>query len=219
MNMSAVEVQIAGFGGQGVILAGMTIGRGLTLYEDYNVSLTQSFGPEARGSACSAQLIVSREPILYPYVTQPHILVAMSQEAFRKFSPHLQESGLLLIEEELVRPGNPRPGIRLYGVPATRLAEELGRKLILNMVMVGFFSAVTGLLRPESARGAVAESVPHGTETLNQAAFDKGYAHGMAQLEAVPEKERRRIELAEVSTGSAQPDASAGRKGTDKLSS
>jgi 2-oxoglutarate ferredoxin oxidoreductase subunit gamma len=58
--MAAVEIQIGGFGGQGVILAGMTIGRGLVLYENRHVSLTQSFGPEARGSACSAQLIVSR---------------------------------------------------------------------------------------------------------------------------------------------------------------
>jgi len=181
-NMSAVEMQIAGFGGQGVILAGMTIGRGLTLYDGYHVSLTQSFGPEARGSACSAQLIVSREPVLYPYLSQPHILVAMSQESYRKFSPNVRPGGLLLIEEDLVRPGALDPGVRLHGVPATRLAEELGRKMILNMVMVGFFTAITGLLRPESARRAVAESVPHGTEALNQAAFDKGYNYGMAQL-------------------------------------
>ncbi|HKZ52605.1 MAG TPA: 2-oxoacid:acceptor oxidoreductase family protein [Candidatus Acidoferrales bacterium] len=184
--MSAVEMQIAGFGGQGVILAGMTIGRGLTLYDGYHVSLTQSFGPEARGSACSAQLIVSREPVLYPYLSQPHILVAMSQEGYRKFSPNVRPGGLLLIEEDLVRPGALDPGVRLHGVPATRLAEELGRKMILNMVMVGFFTAITGLLRPESARRAVAESVPHGTEALNQAAFDKGYNYGMAQLAEGP---------------------------------
>jgi len=179
-------MQIAGFGGQGVILAGMTIGRGLTLYDGYHVSLTQSFGPEARGSACSAQLIVSREPVLYPYLSQPHILVAMSQEGYRKFSPNVRPGGLLLIEEDLVRPGALDPGVRLHGVPATRLAEELGRKMILNMVMVGFFTAITGLLRPESARRAVAESVPHGTEALNQAAFDKGYNYGMAQLAEGP---------------------------------
>ncbi len=194
-NMSAVELQIAGFGGQGVILAGMTIGRALTLYDGYHVSLTQSFGPEARGSACSAQLIVSRQPVLYPYLTQPHILVAMSQEAYRKFTPHLRPGGLLLIEEDLVRPDALDPAVRLHRVPATRLAEELGRKLVLNMVMVGFFTAITGLLRPESARRAVAESVPRGTESLNQAAFDKGYAYGMAQLAEGPGKE---VSLAET---------------------
>jgi len=180
--MSAVEIQIGGFGGQGVILAGMTIGRGLVLYEDRHVSLTQSFGPEARGSACSVQLVVSSESILYPYLDRPHILVTMSQEAYRRFTPNVREGGTLLIEEDLVQPDDLRPDIRLYRLPATRLAEELGRKLVLNMVMVGFFAAVTGLLTRESARRAVADSVPRGTETLNQAAFDKGYAYGIQQL-------------------------------------
>jgi 2-oxoglutarate ferredoxin oxidoreductase subunit gamma len=180
--MSAVEIQIAGLGGQGVILAGMTIGRGLVLYEDFHVSLTQSFGPEARGSACAVQLVVSRQPVLYPYLAQPHVLVTLSQEAYRRFAPCLRKGGTLLIEDDLVRAGELGHDIRLYQVPATRLAEELGRRMVLNMVMVGFFTAVTGLLRPESARRAVAESVPHGTEALNLAAFDKGYACGTEQL-------------------------------------
>src|SRR3972149_8899943 len=104
--MSAVELQFGVFGGQGVILAGMIIGRGLVLYEGYNVSLTQSFGPEARGSACSVQLVVSRDPIFYPYITRPSMLVTLSQEAFRKFVPQLREGGILLVEEDLVRPEN-----------------------------------------------------------------------------------------------------------------
>lgn len=184
--MSAVELQIGGLGGQGVILAGLTLGRGLVLHENYHVSLTQSFGPEARGSACSVQLIVSREPVLYPYLTRPHLLVTMSQEAHRRFAPQLRQGGTLLIEEDLVQPGDLRPDVHFYRVPATRLAEELGRKIVLNMVMVGFLTAVTRLLRRESARRAVAESVPHGTEALNLAAFDKGYTYGMVQLSGVP---------------------------------
>ncbi|MBI4462629.1 MAG: 2-oxoacid:acceptor oxidoreductase family protein [Acidobacteria bacterium] len=182
--MSAVEIQIGGFGGQGVILAGLTLGRGLALYDDFHVSLTQSFGPEARGSACSVQLIVSREPVLYPYLSQPHILATLSQEAYRRFAPHLRPNGLLLIEEDLVRPEDVAAEVRFYRVPATRLAEELGRKIVLNMILVGFFTAITGLLRQESARRAVAESVPSGTEALNLAAFDKGFAYGSVQLAA-----------------------------------
>ena len=183
--MSAVEIQIGGFGGQGVILAGMTIGRGLALYENYHVSLTQSFGPEARGSACSVQLIVSREPILYPYLSHPDILVTLSQEAYRKFTPGLREGGMLLMDEDLVRPDGVRGDVQLYRVPATRIAEELGRRMVLNMVVVGFFAGVTGLLTAEAARRAVAESVPHGTQALNLAAFDKGYACGLNLLAAV----------------------------------
>jgi len=188
--MSAVEIQIGGFGGQGVVLAGMAIGRGLVLYENYHVSLTQSFGPEARGGACSVQLVVSETPVLYPYLSNPHVLVTMSQEAYHKFSPGLREGGTLLLEEDLVQPTTSdeqlQKRFRVHRVPATRLAEELGRKLVQNIVMVGFFVAITGLLRPESARRAVQELVPPGTEALNLAAFDKGYAYGIAQLERVP---------------------------------
>jgi len=183
--MSALELQLAGLGGQGVILAGMTLGRGLALYENYHVSLTQSFGPEARGSACSVQLVVSPEPVHYPYVDRPNILAALSQEAYLRFAPRLREDGILLLEEDLVRPaaaGELRPDLRVYRVPATRLAEELGRKMVLNLVVVGFFTAITGLLRVDSARRAVAESVPRGTDALNLAAFDKGYQYGLAQL-------------------------------------
>jgi 2-oxoglutarate ferredoxin oxidoreductase subunit gamma len=190
--MSAIEIQIAGFGGQGVVLAGMTIGRGLALYEDYHVSLTQSFGPEARGSACSVQLMVSPEPVLYPYLINPHILVTMSQEAYRKFAPRLRPGGTLIIEEGLVRPDEifraPCSGgetrVQIHRVPAMRLAQELGRKMVLNMVLVGFFTAVTSLLSPEAARKAVAESVPKGTEALNLAAFEKGFSFGLTQAES-----------------------------------
>jgi 2-oxoglutarate ferredoxin oxidoreductase subunit gamma len=188
--MSAVELQLGGFGGQGVILAGMIIGRGLSLHEGYHVSLTQSFGPEARGSACSVQLIVSRDPVLYPYLSRPHILVTLSQEAYRRFAPRLRPGGMLIYEEELVRPTDvvrePCPAgetrVEMHSVPAMRLAEELGRKMVLNVVLVGFFTAVTGLLSPEAARKAVAESVPKGTDTLNLSAFEKGYACGLAKV-------------------------------------
>lgn len=180
--MSEVEIQIAGFGGQGVILAGMTIGRGLSLHEDYHVSLTQSFGPEARGSACSVQLVVSREPVLYPYLRHSDILVVLSQEAYRCFVPHMKPGGLLIIEEDLVHPGQLAENATLDRVPATRLAEELKCKMVMNMVVVGFFTAVAGLLTPQAARRAVVESVPKGTDALNLAAFEKGYQYGVAQI-------------------------------------
>jgi len=190
MTMSGVEIQIGGFGGQGIVLAGMTIGRGLVLYENSHVSLTQSFGPEARGSACSVQLVVSRQPVLYPYMTKADILVTMSQDAYRRFSPNLREGGTLIIEEDLVRPVMPAEELesryRVYRVPATRLAEELGRKMVMNIVLVGFFVAVTGLMKPESARQAITESVPPGTQGLNLAAFEKGFAYGLAQVSGKP---------------------------------
>jgi len=183
--MASTEIQIAGFGGQGVILAGMVIGKAAAIFDNKHVTLTQSFGPEARGSACSVQLIVSDEPIFYPYLSQPDILVVMSQEACTRFGPHIKPSGMLLYEQDLITLAAPQPGVKTHGIPATRLAEELGRKLVLNMVMVGFVTAMTGIASPQAARKAVQDSVPRGTETLNLAAFEKGFEYGR-QLAAAP---------------------------------
>ena len=183
--MGTTEIRIAGFGGQGVILAGMIIGRAASIYDDQHVTLTQSFGPEARGSACSVQLIVSAEPILYPYLTSPDILVVMSQEAYTRFAPGLKPGGTLIYEDELVNPIPIPNEAHAFGIPATRLAEELGRKLVLNVVMVGFTAAVTGIATPEAARKSVRESVPPGTDTLNLAAFEKGLEFGLSRLREV----------------------------------
>jgi len=179
--MAATEIRIAGFGGQGVILAGMVIGKAAAIHDGKFATLTQSFGPEARGSACSAQLIVSDEPILYPYITEPDILVAMSQEAYARFGRDLKPAGMLLYEQDLIQADHANPDLRHFGIPATRFAEELGRKLVLNMVMVGFVIALTGLATPPAVRKAVADSVPKGTEKLNLAAFEKGLEFGQTR--------------------------------------
>jgi 2-oxoglutarate ferredoxin oxidoreductase subunit gamma len=173
------EIRIAGFGGQGVILAAAVIGKAAAIFQNGHATMTQSFGPEARGGSSSAQVILSGEPILYPYITRPDILVVMSQEAYTRFSPELKPGGLLITEQELVRVDSIPTGVRAYGVPATRLAEDLGRKVVLNIVMVGFFGAVTGLLDPSALRQAVADSVPPAMQKLNLLAFDKGFEYGM----------------------------------------
>lgn len=183
--MATQEIRIAGFGGQGVILAGMVVGRAATIYDTKYVTLTQSFGPEARGSAASVQLIVSDDPVLYPYLTHLDILVAMSQEAYTRFVSDLQPKGLLLYEQDLVKLEPCRTDIRDYGIPATHFAEQLGRKLVLNMVMVGFLTGLTKLVAPEAARQSIADSVPSGTESLNTAAFNKGLEFALSQKPAV----------------------------------
>ena len=176
------EIRIAGFGGQGVILAAAVIGKAAAIFEGGYATMTQAFGPEARGGSSSAQVILSSEPILYPYVTSPDILVVMSQEAYARFAPQLKPGGILITEQELVNIDRLPTGIRVYGVPATRLAEELGRKMVLNIVMVGFFGAVTDLLDRDSLRQAVADSVPPSFRELNLRAFDKGFEYGSQLL-------------------------------------
>ena len=183
--MGLREIKIGGFGGQGVILSGMIIGKAAALFDNRNATLIQSFGPEARGSACSAQVIVGDETILYPYVTKPDILVLMSQEACERFLPELDPNGTLLYEQDLVRLPHTPSTLTVRGIPATRFAEELGRRMVLNIVMVGFFAAVIDLISPDAMRKAVVDSVPQGTEELNLKAFERGYAYGVGLLERV----------------------------------
>jgi 2-oxoglutarate ferredoxin oxidoreductase subunit gamma len=178
-EMTRTEIKVGGFGGQGVILSGYIIGRAASIYDNKYATMIQAFGPEARGSACSAQIIVSSDPIDYPYIVSPSIMVVMSQEAYSRFSPELTKGGILITEEELVTPHNLRKDLRHFSIPATRIAEELGKRIVLNIVMMGFMTAVTNLLDPEAMRKAVTASVPKGTEELNLRAFEEGYKYGL----------------------------------------
>lgn len=180
--MRLTEIRIAGFGGQGVILAAMVIGKAASIFQGGHATMTQSFGPESRGGACSAQVLMSGEPILYPYVTRPDVLVAMSQEAYTKFATELKPGGLLLVEQDLVRMDKAPEGARVHGIPATRLAEDLGRRMVLNIVMVGFFASVTGLLDGQALQAAVEDSVPLAYRELNVKAFQRGFEYGTTSL-------------------------------------
>ncbi len=173
-----IEIRIAGFGGQGVVLAGYVLGKAFALYDRYEAVMTQSYGPEARGGASSANLVISDEPIDYPFVEKPHVLVALSQEAFTKFRPGARSGAQLLIDEDLVIPlVEDQP----YTIPATRLAGEMGRRIVANMIMVGFFTAVTGLIAQEAVAEAIKTSVKAKTVPLNLEAFTKGYEYGRQQ--------------------------------------
>ena len=177
--MATTEIRITGLGGQGVILSGYVIGKAASIYNNQHATLTQSFGPEARGSACSAQVIVSDDRVLYPYVHAPQILVAMSNDGYVKYKDTIAKDAIVLYEKDLVKIADHGAKVKTYGVPATRFAEELGRKIVLNIVMLGFFGSITGLIAREALHKAVESSVPAGTQELNLKAFDKGYEYGL----------------------------------------
>jgi len=177
--MATTEIKLGGFGGQGVILAGMIVGKAAALFDKKEATLTQAFGPEARGSSCSAQLVVSDDVILYPYVHHPNIMILMNQDAYTRFSPEVAKGGKLLVEQDLVQADKVPEGAHLFKVPATRIAEELGRRMVLNIVMVGFFTSVTKLINADAMRKAVSDSVPRGTTDLNLKAFERGYEWGL----------------------------------------
>ena len=170
------EVRITGYGGQGVILSAHILGKAATIYDGRHATMTQSFGPEARGSACSAQLVISDEPIDYPYLREMDVLVAMSQEGFDLFIDKLKEGGVLIVEQDLVRLDRHADRPRTFAVPATRIAENLGRRIVQNMAMLGYVGAMTDLVQVDSLRQAIASSVPTGTEDLHLTAFEGGYA-------------------------------------------
>jgi 2-oxoglutarate ferredoxin oxidoreductase subunit gamma len=180
--MSRTEIRLTGFGGQGIILSGYIVGKAAAIHDKKQATFTQSYGPESRGGACSAQVIISDEPVSYPHLINPSILVVMSQEAYNKYAPTLGDGALLIVDQDLVETGDLPGDVKLLSVPATRLAEELGRKIVANIVMLGFFAAVTDVVSVEAMREAILSSVPEGTEELNLKAFEKGYEYGQWEM-------------------------------------
>jgi len=168
------EIRISGFGGQGVVLAGYILGKAFALYEGLEAVMTQSYGPEARGGASSSSIVVADGPIDYPFVQHPDVLMALSQEAYVRYRPSAKPDAVVIIDEDLVQP---LPDDHPYRIPATRLAEGLGRRIVANVVILGFFTAVTGLLKPESVRKAIETSVRPKTVPLNLQAFTVGYEY------------------------------------------
>jgi len=177
--MMRKEIRIAGFGGQGVVLVGYILGKALAIYDNYEAVMTQSYGPEARGGASSANIVMSDKPIDYPFVLNPDILVALSQEAYNRFRPNLRRNGLVLIDEGLVKP---QEGDDFYGIPATRMAEELGRRVVTNVVMLGFMTALIGLVSRESVEKAIETSIREKLVPLNLKAFATGYEYAQQNL-------------------------------------
>ncbi len=175
--MSRHEIRFSGFGGQGIITAGYILGKAAALVDEREVTLTKSYGPESRGGASSSQIIISDEEIDYPRLIDIELLVVMSQEAYDKYIETLPGGGLLLVDEDLVELTHPRDDITVRSIPATRIAEELGRKIVANIVMLGFTAANTDAVSVDALRESVLGSVPKGTEELNTGAFDRGYEY------------------------------------------
>ena len=179
-----MELRLSGFGGQGIIRMGMILGKAASIHDGRNATLTQSFGPEARGGACSAQVIISEERILYPYLTCPDIVVAMSQEAYDKFESETKPNGVLLIEEDLVHAHPPREDVRQYAIPATRIAEKLGNRMFANLVMLGFLVAITGIASKKALDDSLPGMVPDRFLAKNLDAMNRGYEAGKEKLAA-----------------------------------
>jgi 2-oxoglutarate ferredoxin oxidoreductase subunit gamma len=170
------EIRICGFGGQGVILAGFIIGKAASVFMDYNAVQSQSYGPEARGGAARSEVIISDEKIGYPRPTSIDLLVAMSQESFDSYRNDIRDDTLIILDPDLVSKHD--IGRPIYKIQAQKIAEELGNKIVTNIVMVGAVTSIFDLIEPDAVRKSVLDSVPSRFKELNEKAFEKGLEAG-----------------------------------------
>lgn len=167
------EVRFSGFGGQGIILSAVILGRAAVMYDSLYAVQTQVYGPEARGGASMSAVIIDDEPILYPKVTSPDIFVIMSQEGFEKYGAQAPEGATMLLDSSLV---HSRPQCRIIEIPATREAKErLGREIVANIVMLGALVSATRVVTETAIEKSILDSVPKGTESLNLKAMKRGF--------------------------------------------
>ena len=168
------EVRFAGFGGQGVILAAYILGRAVSVHTDMHATMTQSYGPESRGGACEADVVVGDREIDAPEVSKPDLVVLLSQEAATKNMKNAGAARLVLSDVDLVQLA-PEVASKASALPFTRKADELGKRIVANMVMLGAFTKASEIAPREALEKSLAESVKPSTRELNLRAFDAGY--------------------------------------------
>jgi len=161
------EIRICGFGGQGIILAGVVLGEAATR-AGHRAVQTQSYGPESRGGAARAEVVISSEPIDYPRVSRPDVVVALSQAGYDRFGKDVADDGIVLVDEALVEAEG------VTSVPFTTTAEEVGRKIVSNVVMVGYLGALIEVIPHDVLESTVLANIPAGTEDLNRKAVTAG---------------------------------------------
>lgn len=177
-----VEIRFAGFGGQGIIKSGIIVAAAAALYGGKSAVQTQSYGPESRGGACKSEVVISNEEIDFPKVVEPEVLVVMSQHAYNDYVDEVKAGGTVIMDPGMIPTEQELKNVKVHRVPATRMADELGRRIVANIVMIGAFVAITGMIDQDSAIESIKDNVPKGTEELNLNAFTKGYEYGKKLL-------------------------------------
>jgi 2-oxoglutarate ferredoxin oxidoreductase subunit gamma len=166
-------VKIAGFGGQGVVLASIILGRAAILDGKYSTQVA-SYGSESRGGECKAEVVISDNPIDYPLVDRVETLVVMSQPALTKYMSDLLSGGTCLVDPDMIKELPERDDITIVKIPAAKTAGNLGRRIFENIVMLGALQATTGAISKESLFAAIKEYVPPKTLDFNLKAAHEG---------------------------------------------
>jgi len=183
--MGRIEVRIAGFGGQGVVLAGQLLGKAAVTYDKKKAVQTQSYGAEARGGTARSEVVIADEPIDYPKVISADILIAMSQEAVNRYFENLKQGATVIVDADLVSKVPACQGIKIYRVPATSIAtKEFGNQIVANMIMLGALVGLTQVVSQTAIRTAVEEGAPKGTKEVNIQALEKGlsFVHQLKEM-------------------------------------
>ncbi len=165
-------IRISGFGGQGIILSGVIVGKA-AVFDGFNVVQTQSYGPEARGGFTRSEVVISDEEIDYPKVESATVSIIMSQEAFFKYALRTKKEGIIIYDPELIPDHKIEGNFKLAEVNATRIASELGTKIISNIVMLGAFNEVCNLISKDAMIESIKDSIPKMLD-LNLNAFEVG---------------------------------------------
>lgn len=167
------EIRLSGSGGHGVILAAVILAQAVGADPAMNVAQTQSYGPEARGGASRADVVISRGDISYPKTMKLDLLLAFTQEACDKYFADLKPDGILLIDNTLVTKMPTKSG---YGFPFLRLArEQVGHPMVANIVALGAIAKLSGIVPYPALEAVVRERAPKGTVEKNLLALKVGY--------------------------------------------
>lgn len=175
-----LNVRFAGAGGQGVILSSVLLAKAYGLGENLNITQTQSYGPEARGGACKAEVVISDEDIDYMKVDDVDVFIAYNQKGYDKYCADLEDRDMVLINSTLVETS--KPGY--FEVPGTAIAEEMGKPQVVNMVMLGALTKLLPKLHYDKVMNAIEEDFPASLAVSNMEAFDRGYKYMEQQLAA-----------------------------------
>ncbi len=168
------EIRLAGEGGQGMILAGIILAEAAAIHEGKHVTQTQSYGPESRGGASRSEVVISDDEIDHPEVLCPDIVLALSQEAYRKFAKTIGPGGLLIVDQDAVQTGPDFQGVK---VSIARIAHETtGRAITANTVALGVLVGLTSVVSREAIGKAITARAPKGTEEMNRKALQAGFA-------------------------------------------
>jgi len=170
--MERYEIRLSGSGGQGLIIAGIILAEAAGIYDGKFVCQTQSYGPEARGGASKAEVVISDEAIDYPKAIKPDLLLAMNQKSCDVYFFDLKPTGLLIVDSTHVKQ---LPTTRVVEIPFTQIArEKLGNEMVANTVALGTLATITRVVSLKSLEAAVLARAPSGTEELNMKALEAG---------------------------------------------